>query len=102
MCIKCYEPANTETALNDFKELLRKKEFGQWNTTSLSHLLLTITDKYTSLEVYNVVVELIEEFYMWYLMIGDDYIPSNGIERFPNKVVLRDIINNAYTLSPFY
>jgi hypothetical protein len=98
MCIDCYQKMTPETALNLLKNASKNKNFIEWNTTTLYHILIITHDNSKNKEIFNMGTELLEDFYNWYLTMKPNYIPKNGIECFPDKISLRQTINDLYNL----
>ena len=65
MCKLCYDAMDKSTLLVQLKDALQKKDFEKWNSTSVSFMLLALTDETNCKETHNVAKDLLFAFHEW-------------------------------------
>lgn len=100
MCILCHQ-RNPEINIQQLKNGILNPHFEEWNTTSLSHVLLSIRGL-DGAEGHKLGKKLAEMFYEWYggwskglWQHFTTYFPPHGCEEFPKYSEIRKMIDNA-------
>ena len=103
MCGQCHQALSDETVIQQWKEALENPRFERWNTTSFSHLLITIRGA-NGEEAHKLGVELGEKFYKWFVGPSEglweyfvSYHPQFGLEPFPSIQEVRKELDDAFT-----
>lgn len=101
MCLQCHMVVTPDSAVEELKRTLDDCKFDEWNTTSLSHILLAVRglDGPKAHELAN---ELAEKFYKWFVgnswgmwQLFYSYQPRTGLEPFPSSSKIREMIDDA-------
>lgn len=103
MCGQCHQALSDETVIQQWKEALENPRFERWNTTSFSHLLITIRGA-NGEEAHKLGVELGEKFYKWFVGPSEGlweyfgpYHPQFGLEPFPSIQEVRKKLDDAFS-----
>lgn len=109
MCKECHEKMSPEEILRQIKDTLNVvsnnvAEFENWNTTSVSHLVITMSGQ-DGIEAKEIAVKLFEKFLNWYeWRKWDEYFPKKGLENMYPKKCLRKLLeivrNSSYEIHP--
>lgn len=95
MCMQCHGFLSDAQVLIELNQAVdcKGKEFEQWNTTSVSHILIAASG-HNGEVCKKVAVKVLQRFYDWYEKNkNDSYVPRCGIERMYPKRCFLDIIN---------
>lgn len=107
MCLQCHNAMSDGEVRDSVEAELREPHFDQWNTTSLSHILIAACGR-NGETVSKLAIELLDTFSKWYnITRNDGYLPSTGVEPMPSKQCIINICNylhnkeNVYTIDTF-
>lgn len=92
MCLDCH--GTSADVLAQLKQLQERKEYGfyQWNTTSVNHLLIAMSN-HDGAECRDLAVDIMKEFIVWYKANRyDHYLPVYGVVRMYSTECLENIV----------
>lgn len=78
MCRYCHDNLSDETILKQLNECLHDHQFDEWNTTSLSHLLVEVERDRT--ETKDICNKILDDFEIYLKGKPYKYLPKNGLE----------------------
>lgn len=97
MCMQCHSFLSDTQVLAELNQSLNseKEEFDQWNTTSVSHVLIAMSG-HNGPVCKKVAIKLLQRFLNWYKKNKkDNYYPRCGIEKMYPKKCYSSIIKIA-------
>jgi len=92
MCRNCHDNLSDEEILKQLNELIKNPQFDEWNTTSVSHLLIEIErNKDETKDICN---KILDEFENYLKTKPYKYLPKNGVEPMVSINELKKLRNN--------
>ena len=97
MCIPCHSHLTNEQVVLDLQNTLKNRKFDQWNTTSISHILLAGIG-INGQEAKSLALQILHHFIEWRKTKPDKYIPEMGMEAMYSAEQLQEYLD---FLKPF-
>ena len=101
MCRECHMHQSDDIVLEQMLDSLKKPHYKLWNTTSFSHILITV-EGCNGEDVHKIALIVAEGFYEWYLGYSHGlwqyfykYKPKYGFECFPHANEIRKMIDDS-------
>jgi len=92
MCRNCHDNLSDEEILKQLNEFIKNPQFDEWNTTSVSHLLIEIErNKDETKDICN---KILDEFENYLKTKPYKYLPKNGVEPMVSINELKKLRNN--------
>lgn len=92
MCRYCHNNLSDETILNELNECLKNPQFDEWNTSSVSHILVEIErDRKETKDICN---KILDNFEIYLRSKPYKYLPKNGLEPMVSINELKKLRNN--------
>ena len=92
MCRNCHDNIPDEEILKQLKEAEKNPEFDEWNTTSVSHLLVEI--EHNKKETKDICNRILDDFEIYLQSKPYKYMPKNGLEPMVSVNELKRLRNN--------
>lgn len=93
MYLQCNSKLTREQINQMFLELLVNPQFEQWNTKTIS-IILVFAFGYSGCEVRKYAIKLLEEFHQWYANSQcDQYVPNRSNEKMYSKNIIKSMVN---------
>ena len=92
MC-DCHHVLDNDTVVKQLTNALQHCEYADWNSTSLSHLLMIVRGCNGS-EAHSLALQLVEKFYIWY-EIAEPIYASHNMSVFAPRSSIRTMIDEA-------
>ena len=92
MCRECHANLSDEEILKQLNECLEDPQFDEWNTTSVSHLLIEI--ELNKKETKDICNKILDKFEVYLKSKPYKYLPKNGLEPMVSVNELKKLRNN--------
>ena len=92
MCRECHANLSDEEILKQLNECLEDPQFDEWNTTSVSHLLIEI--ELNKKETKDICNKILDKFEVYLNSKPYKYLPKNGLEPMVSVNELKKLRNN--------
>ena len=90
MCYSCHLGLTDKNINEQLLDALNKKTYNKWNTTTVSHILLTASGMNGDIN-RELALTLLEEFINYVKLQPNEYISETGVEKMYNKNKLENV-----------
>lgn len=104
MCFECHTNISNDEIINSLNAIIANpsdKEFEEWNTTSVSHII-QVSIGVNGEEARLLGIDVLKRFIKWRYTQPVNYLPKNGIELMYNVKDIENDLNYAETYNPNY
>ena len=101
MCFKCHTGLSDEFIHKELINALDKKNYNEWNTTSVNHMFL-IASGLNGYDNKILAIEVLMEFIEYLKTKPSNYMPINSLENMYSVTYIINLLNNIIKNSNSY
>lgn len=93
MCRQCHNSLSDSQVLSQMKEAETDPHFEEWNTSSVSHVLIAASG-HNGTEAADIANKILDDFEIYLKTKPYKYLPKNGVESMVSVNELKKLRNN--------